>query len=738
MPSAHRGALVFRAALAALAVPIALLVACGTPKPEALRLPAGTPVVLISIDTLRADHLPAWGYQGVATPAIDALAGEGVLFENAYSPTPLTLPAHSSVLTGLLPAQHGVRDNVGYRLDGEKIKAGELPHLAQQLKGLGYDTGAAVSTYVLDRKTGISTGFDFYDDKIELHTGSGGLGGLQRPGNETLAAALGWLQQIEGPSSFLFVHFYEPHTPYEPPEPFAKRYSNKYDGEIAAADALVGELIADLKAKKLYDRAVIVLFSDHGEGLGDHGEAEHGVLLNIEAIHVPLIVKLPEGQLAGQRVAKPAALIDIAPTVLTLLGGKKAAGQEGLPLLELLREDAPTRRIYSETFYPRLHFGWSDLASLIDGKNHLIDGPEPELFDHVADKGEKKNILQENRRLYAELAKELEKYDRELVAPSAVDDETQKAMAALGYIGNSSAASGPLPDPKSQLGVLSGLQDGFRLQTKKDHAGAVLALQKVLQAAPRMADAWEALARSFSQLGRNEEAILAYKKALEAGDGAPHVAVALAGLYFQLQRFEEAEAHARLALKGHASFAHGILARILVRRGDLAGAESEAKAALEGENQRVGPLITLAEVQQAAGRPKEALASLAEAEKAYLARQQPDKELKRGLALLRGKIFADQGEAEKAEKALEEEIALFPDDPRAYSHLAVLYALTGRGPEVGPLLKKMVDSSPGATGYAEAVRALRVLGNPQEAQSLLRYALSQFPDNEELRQLARG
>ena len=721
----------------ALVALLVALTACGEKPAGDLRLPDDTPIVLISVDTLRADRLPAYGYNKVETPAIDALVRDGLLYENAFSVTPLTLPAHSTLLTGLLPAAHGVRDNVGYKLDADKIARGELPHLAKQLKDLGYQTGGAVSSYVLDRKTGIAASFDFYDDDIELKTG-GGLGGLQRPGGETLAPALSWLEGLGGKKSFLFVHFYEPHTPYDPPEPFRSKYTDKYDGEIAAADALVGELIASLKKQGLYDRALIVLLSDHGEGLGDHGEAEHGVLLYVESIHIPLVVKLPKGQLAGTRVPKPAALTDIAPTVLSLLGQKPAPGQEGVSLLSLLGAEAPSRRIYSETFYPRLHFGWSDLASLIDETSHLIAGPEPELFDRVADPSEKKNILQDERRRYAELAKELESYDRELVPPSAVDEETQKAMASLGYVGSSSLKSGPLPDPKSQIGVLDSLQEGFRLQALKDHPAAIVALQKVLQQAPNMADAWEALARSLSQLGRNEEAIGAYRKALDASDGAPHIATELAALYFQLERFDEAEAHARLALKSRASFAHGILARILIRKGDLPGAEKEARAALEGDTQRIGPLITLAEVQHAAGRPEEALTSLAEAEKVYAERRQPDVELLRSLELQKGKSFADLGRGPEAEAAFRLEIERFPEDPRAYSHLALLYALMGRNQEILPLLKKMTEAAPGAVGYAEAVRALRVLGNPQEAQSLLRYALSKFPESEELRRLTRG
>ncbi|HEV7785221.1 MAG TPA: sulfatase-like hydrolase/transferase, partial [Thermoanaerobaculia bacterium] len=205
-------------------------------------VPKGTPVIFISIDTLRADHVPAYGYKGVETPALDAFRREGVLFERAYSTTPLTLPSHSTLLTGVLPAVHGVRDNVGYKLDAAKIKSGALPFLPEILKKAGYATGGAVSAFVLQGKSGISTGFDFYEDGIEFRSGTG-LGGLQRPGSETLKLSQGWLESVKDKPFFFFFHIYEPHTPYAPPEPYASRYPSKYDGEIATADHIVGELI---------------------------------------------------------------------------------------------------------------------------------------------------------------------------------------------------------------------------------------------------------------------------------------------------------------------------------------------------------------------------------------------------------------------------------------------------------------------------------------------------------------
>ena len=275
----------------------------------------GAPVVLISIDTLRADHLPAYGYSSVATPNIDALRGDSILFENAYSHCPLTLPSHLSLLTGVLPADHGVRSNLGYRFDGARH-----PTLARMLRAHGYATGAAVSAYVLRGATGISDSFDLYDDAV------GGdvewtrdLSTLQRPGLETARRALAWAESVRTKPFFLFVHVYEPHAPYDPPEPFRSRYGATYDGEVAASDGVVGELLTQLRHDGIYDRAIILLVSDHGEGLGDHGEQEHGILLYREALHVPLLLKLPGSREAGTRVQRPVGLIDVVPTIASLL-----------------------------------------------------------------------------------------------------------------------------------------------------------------------------------------------------------------------------------------------------------------------------------------------------------------------------------------------------------------------------------------------------------------------------------
>src|SRR5437899_512311 len=298
-----------------------------------------TPVILISIDTLRSDHLPAYGYHGVDTPNIDALRADSILFERAYSHVPLTLPSHTTMFTGSLPATNGVRDNLGFRL------APTVPTLPDLLKKNGYATGAAVSAFVLRRETGIARGFDDYDDQIDPANSGANVGRVQRDGGDTEEIAKRWIRAHARKPFFYFLHLYEPHTPYDPPEPYRSRYQLKYDGEIARADAIVGDFISFLKASGVYDDAAILLLSDHGEGLHDHGEAEHGIFVYREALQVPLMLKLPRQREHGKSVATPVQLSDVFPTICAITG--TAAPRTGATsLLAIADGSTPKRAIY--------------------------------------------------------------------------------------------------------------------------------------------------------------------------------------------------------------------------------------------------------------------------------------------------------------------------------------------------------------------------------------------------------
>jgi len=529
----------------------------------------GAPIVLISIDTLRSDHLPAYGYKGVETPAIDALRRDAILFARAYSHCPLTLPSHASLLSGLLPTHTGVRDNAGYTFD-----AAHHPYLPRLLQEAGYETGAAVSAFLLRRATGLASGFDVYDD--DMTAGSPGAAvasgeTAERPGAISARRLLGWLKGRGDKPFFLFLHLYEPHTPYEPPEPFASRYrAAPYDGEIATADAVVGTVIAALKRGGWYDKAIIVLLSDHGEGLGEHGEEQHGVFLYRETLQVPLLLKLPGGARAGTTVATPAGLVDVAPTLLALAGVRPDVPPsfDGQNLLTL--PAAPARRIYAETFFPRLHYGWSDLASLIEGRLHYIHGPAPELFDLVADPAEQRDVLVAQRPAAASLRQALDGYDRTLAPPGAVDAETSRKLAALGYAGAARPTQGgALPDPRTKLGVMRDLHAAKSLAAEEKYGEAAAVLRQVVGEEPGMVDAWAFLGSCLDHPPEDPPAALAaYQKAFELSGGAPELALPVARELHRMGRLDEAKAQAELAVAADPAAASEVLASIALARGD--------------------------------------------------------------------------------------------------------------------------------------------------------------------------
>lgn len=702
------------------------LAACGGPDPG-IRVPDGTPVVLISVDTLRSDRLPMYGYDRVETPALDGLRRDGILYERAYSPVPMTLPAHATMLSGLQPDAHRVRDNMGYRLETDGI-----PWLPRTLREEGYATGAAVSSFVVRGETGLGRGFDLYDDRIGTR-GVTRLGSVQRRGDETLAAVREWLRSAHGGPFFLFFHLYEPHRPLEPPEPFASRYDSPYDGEVASADAVVGELLDELQSLGVYERALIVFTSDHGEGLGDHGLQEHGPLLYREQIQVPLVVKLPEGTRAGGTVAAPAQLADLVPTVLTALG---LAVPEELPGTSVLALDpaggGEPRPIYSETLFPRLHFGWSELASVVRWPYHYIHGPDPELYDLGEDPGETRNVLRENRRVYAELRDTLrEGYDASYQPPGeTVDSETRDRLAALGYLAAGAAdRQGPLPDPKERLHVLDELTDAMSRFQDDEFEAAVQRFRAVLAEEPGLIDGWLYLGHSLVALDRDDEALDAYERLIELTGGAPYATLAAATPLLRLGRLEEAAEHARTAIAQHPVEAHDLLARIALERGRAGEAERHAAEAVAHRGTRFGPLVTRARVALAAGDADGALELVERARtEADAAPGSPDRELLRGLHFVRGEAYARLGEAGRAERAFIEEIRRFPEELPAYTHLALLYALAGDGEEAGSVLRRMLQANPTPAAHAEAARTLRVLGDPASADRLLEEARQRWPE----------
>jgi arylsulfatase A-like enzyme/predicted Zn-dependent protease len=664
---------------AALCLGLLLLAGCrGAADSE--RLADGTPVVLISIDTLRSDRLPVYGYGAVETPAIDALRRDGILYERAYTPAPLTLPAHVSLLTGLLPPAHGVRDNLGYTVNGART-----PMLQQRLQERGYATGAAVSAFVLRGATGIAEGFGFYDDELTVAAGVG-MQGIQRPGAVTLERVRPWLRSSAGGPFLLFLHLFEPHSPYQPPEPFASRYAEAYDGEVAAADAVVGDLIAELRALGAYDRSLIVLLSDHGEGLGEHGEDEHGLFLYRSTLQVPLILKLPGATRAGTSVAHPVQLIDLAPTVLEGLG---LVVDERLPGRSLL---APPPRpgtvaIFAETVFPRLHFGWSELASVIVGDTQYIGAPRPELYDLGTDPDQGTDLVGREPARAAELAARLAAWERELAPPGAADAETRRRLAALGYLGSSVVETGAeLPDPKDRVGVLRQLREAYRRYERAEWESAAAAFAEVLASDPGIEDAWDLRGQAQQRSGRPELALATFLEGLRATRQSPRLALSAASLLAAAGRLGEAAELARLATAYDPALAQVLLARIALAGGDLGAAETAARAAVAVGDSRPGPVLTLADVLLTAGRPEEAEQALA----GLAAAENPE------ALLALGRLAAQRQHWDEAGVLFERARQADPDNPAVAVNLGLLALAGGRVAEGRTLLERGVAGAPGS------------------------------------------
>jgi tetratricopeptide (TPR) repeat protein len=683
---------------------------------------AGAPVVLISIDTLRADRLAAYGGKTVETPAIDALAKDGIVYETALSHVPLTLPSHATLFTGRLPFENGVRDNLGYRL-------GASATLASKLKARGYATGGAVSSVVLDHATGISQGFDFWDDAVEVRKAGQSLGQVQRPGMETEAILESWIEKVPEKSPlFAFLHVYEPHTPYEPPEPFASRYAGRlYDGEVAAADAVVGRLVAFLKQRGLYDRALLVLVSDHGEGLGDHGEDEHGIFLYREELQVPLIVKLPGGKDGGRRVSATAGLVDVLPTVLSALGAPAPAGAP-LSGAAIWPEAPAGRRIYSETMFPRFHFGWSDLASLADGSSHYIHAPRAELYDWKADPAEKHDLAAGLPAAFRSLRAALTGMSRPLEMPGASDPETVKKLASLGYIGAARPdPGGPLPDPKDRIGVVARLREADRFANAGEPERGIALLESIVRENPQMLDARETLSRALRAAGRREAAYRELQAVDRLQPGTPQILLGLAGLALETGALEDARKYARAAEAAGSPDAAAVFASIALAAGNLPEARTWADAAARARPKSRAAWLMRARIEAQAGDYPAVLSSLDAMEALSGAPPNASSPSVEDAAYMRGDALARLGRPAEARAAFERETRDFPDNPKGYAGLALLEASEGRPELAARALATLTSRARTADAWFVAARTYDVLGDRASGARARAEAARRFP-----------
>jgi tetratricopeptide (TPR) repeat protein len=680
-------------------------------------------VVLVSIDTLRADHLPAYGYQSVRTPAIDALAAGGILFENAYAHSPQTLPSHVSILSGRLPFEHGVRDNIGFAVRADERL---LPTL---LRPAGYTAGGFASAYVLRDETGIGQSFDRYDATLPPSSPEIAIGELQRDGGSTLDAAEHWLDGLQSQRFFLFFHIYEPHSPYTPPARFAA-YA-PYDGEIAAADDIFGRLIASLQRRGLYDKALIVLLSDHGEGLGDHGEREHGLFLYRETIRVPLIIKLPQGQSAGRRIAVPVQHIDLVPTILDLLALPREPDLRGRSLRPLFTGGAIQEEgLYAEALYSRYHFGWSELFALRDARYTFIRAPREELYDLERDSGERENLAaaRSSTRLAMRQALDRVTAGVQIATPGDVTPEARERLSALGYVGvasssTASTASADLPDPKDKVHVLERYRAGIALVREGHFERALTTFRAIVRENPAMADLWSEIGGLELRLGRTDRALEAYKHVVETAPHDPAALVSVADMLLQLGRLDEARAQAALAVdmipESEARWrakAHQTLAMIALAGHDDATARAEAQRATE-----INPKQPVREyvdglLQYNAGRYDAAVPLLQQALSANAPSviQLPD------LRYYLGDALARSGKYAEAEPVLIEEVRLFPYNLRARAALAMLYRATGHDEASDRFVDSIVRVAPTTEGYALAAKLWKMFGETRKAEETKR------------------
>jgi arylsulfatase A-like enzyme/Tfp pilus assembly protein PilF len=479
--------------------------------------PAGTNVLLITLDTTRADRLGCYGYGAARTPRLDGLALGGALFDQAFSPVPMTLPAHASLMTGLLPPEHGLHIN------GEGRLAEPVETLAERLKARGYATGAFIGAYVLDKKFGLAQGFDAYDDDLR----QGGYSDIDlyryRKGETVASSALQWLAKQRRPF-FCWVHLFDPHIPYDThPELFGDTYASRpYDAEIAYVDLQVGRILDALRERHLDDTTLVIAAGDHGEGLGDHGERTHGYMIYNSTMRVPLLASLPGRIAPGRRIAHRVSLIDLCPTILDLLGCDPAGGAAARSLRPLLEGGAAEAEpIYGESELGLRSHGWAPLYSLLSDRWKFIETKAPELFDFESDPGEGTNRVDHEAAVREDMAARLSTFRQGLVRSDAqavrLSQDEVTALRSLGYAAGRKQTEGAgRRDVKEMMPLFNRVLDAKALRESGRPLEAATVLREIVSAAPDQVDWTAALALSLDQAGEAAEAEKLYRQVLSA------------------------------------------------------------------------------------------------------------------------------------------------------------------------------------------------------------------------------
>jgi len=651
----------------------AFLVVCASaanpPGKASARAPASAVappnVILITLDTTRADRMGFLGSDRGLTPNLDELAKQGVVFTRAYSHVPLTPPSHATILTGTYPQFNHV-DDFGSRLGPD------IPYLPDILHKRGYKTAAFVSSIILDPVQGSASGFDRGFDKYNAgfhfrRPGDNRYEAIERRAEEIVGRAEAWLDQHPSGPFFLWLHFYDAHDPYDPPEPFKTKYASApYDGEIAYVDSALGKFFAQLKAKGRYDKTMIAVMADHGEALGEHGETAHGVFLYDETIHVPLVFKMAGGGSAGKRLDRRAVLVDVTPTILQAAGMTIPKEIQGESLVPAIKGDGAEKGgdhpAFAETDYPRKAFGWSSLRALRTGKYLFVEAPRKELYDQSVDPGATHDVAAASTAVTDTLTSQIDTFraktaSTEAAAKGPVDPEAQEKLNALGYVASDNDIKvGPgitdtRADPKDKVEIVNLLHDAILAAEDQRYQDAIPLLKKVLQQESGIPIAYMQLGSAYTWLKEYEQAVPVLQKAVqmrpdsmmgqyqlglslsETGDWAgalPHFEIAaqkspkwaalhfsLAAAYARLDRREDArkELETTLKLEPDNYRANLVLGRLLTLQGKPAEGIPNLKKAAKLDPKSVDAHMFLADAYGRMGQIAMAKREAAEAER---------------------------------------------------------------------------------------------------------------------------
>lgn len=653
--------------------------------------PADTPsVLLITLDTTRADRLGCYGYGAGKTRSIDALAGSGVLFRNAFSQVPLTLASHASLLTGTYPATNGVPVN-GVALGGG------VATLAEVFRDHGYRTGAFVSALVLDARYGLERGFDEYNDDLGTHEA------IERKADRVTDAALDWLGKSSQKPFFAWVHYFDAHSPYVPPAPFREQFDDPYDGEIAFVDSQIGRLVEWLDQRGRREHTLVLIAGDHGEAFGEHHETAHGFFIYNTTVHVPLILSFPGVLKKNTTVETPVGLVDVFPTVVDTLGWERVKGLEGQSLARLCRgEESSHDPVYVESEYPDLGFGWAPLHSIIRDQWKYIDAPRGELFDRLKDPMERTNVIEENASVASELNAELETLMEKMVRRGSSGDASNAGalsdLESLGYVGGAASAvhtrsAGPQRDPKDMVGVYEAHNRAVTALLAGRYAQAIEIAEPLVQASPESDEFYNTLGRAYLETGRIVDAQHAFEMSLRRVPDNPRRLWRLGESLRRQGKFKDAIVVLRAAIA-------------------IAPALAEAHSSLGDALSRVGKSDeSLREYQAAVAASPD------------LARAHG----RLGVALAKRRRFNE------ALIHLRRYVELEPRSPHALTNLGNVLFQTRHPDEATTLFKKALSIDPKyAPAHLSLFQVLLVQGKTRERIEALRTAHQAIPQSVEL------